>query len=89
MHLKADIYLFNGIMKGEMIYDINNKIILDKVVLFYILLVYLKNCFPLFFFSRLTWLYYFQEAYTRVLLGHIDLALGTFRTGVYGTFLTF
>lgn len=24
------------------------------------------------------------EAYTRVLLGHIDLALGTFRTGVYG-----
>ena len=51
MHLKADIYLFNGIMKGEMIYDINNKIILDKVVLFYILLVYLKNCFPLFFLS--------------------------------------
>ncbi|XP_072017527.1 xaa-Pro aminopeptidase 1-like [Amphiura filiformis] len=25
-----------------------------------------------------------KEAYTRVLLGHIDLALGTFRTGIYG-----
>ncbi|XP_072019583.1 xaa-Pro aminopeptidase 1-like isoform X1 [Amphiura filiformis] len=27
---------------------------------------------------------FMKEAYTRVLLGHIDLALGTFRNGVYG-----
>ncbi|XP_072018564.1 xaa-Pro aminopeptidase 1-like [Amphiura filiformis] len=27
---------------------------------------------------------FMKEAYTRVLLGHIDLALGTFRNGIYG-----
>ena len=27
---------------------------------------------------------FFQEAYTRVLIGHIDLALGVFRNGIYG-----
>ena len=28
----------------------------------------------------------FQEAYTRVLMGHIDLVTSHFRSGVYGNF---